>query len=136
MTGLRLNPTVPAPNVPAIEIQIGQSRTVGRGREADVMMDDSSLSRLHGRIAVDRDGQLSVDDLGSTNGTFVNGIEQLSAYLMLGDTVRFGRVEYVVSGDEAPRLEEEPVVSQTVLRRMTMSEAPKVDRLQPRDDGV
>jgi len=93
------------------------------------MVDDSSLSRLHGRIAVDRDGQLSVDDLGSTNGTFVNGIEQLSAYLMLGDTVRFGRVEYVVSGDEAPRLEEEPVMSQTVLRRMTMSEAPKVDRL-------
>ena len=85
MTGLRLNPVVPAPNVPAIELQVGQSKTVGRGRQADVMVDDASLSRLHARIALDQDGQLSVDDLGSTNGVFVNGTEQLSAYLMLGD---------------------------------------------------
>ena len=130
MTGLRLNPTVPAPNVPTIELTLGQSKTVGRGRDADVMVDDPSLSRLHGRIAVDQDGQLSVDDLGSTNGTFVNGAEQLSAYLMLGDTVRFGRVEYLVSGDDEPLpAEEVPVASQTVLRRVAMSETPKVDRL-------
>ena len=117
MTGLRLNHTVPAPNVPTIELTLGQSKTVGRGRDADVMVDDPSLSRLHGRIAVDQDGQLSVDDLGSTNGTFVNGAEQLSAYLMLGDTVRFGRVEYLVSGDDEPLpAEEVPVASQTVLR--------------------
>ena len=130
MTGLRFNPTVSAPNVPAIELKVGQSKTVGRGREADVMVDDPSLSRLHGRVAVDQDGQISVDDLGSTNGTFINGAEQLSAYLMLGDTVRFGRIEYVVSGGDEPRpVQEEPVMSQTVLRRMAMSDTPKVDRL-------
>ena len=130
MAGLRLNPTVPAPNVPSIALEAGQSKTVGRGRQADVMVDDDSLSRLHARIAVDQDGQLSIDDLGSTNGVFVSGAEQLSAYVMLGDSVRFGRVEYVVSGgDVPPPTEEEPVVSQTVLRRITMSEAPKVDRL-------
>ena len=55
-------------------------------------MDDPSLSRLHARIALDQDGQLSIDDMGSTNGIFVNGAEQLSAYLMLGDTVCLGRV--------------------------------------------
>ena len=130
MTGLRLNPVVPAPNVPAIELQVGQSKTVGRGRQADVMVDDASLSRLHARIALDQDGQLSVDDLGSTNGVFVNGTEQLSAYLMLGDSVRFGRVEYVVSSGDAPLpAEEAPAVSQTILRRLTMSEKPNVDRL-------
>ena len=125
MTELCLYPAVPAPNVPAIKLEVGQSKTVGRGRQADVMVDDASLSRLHARVAVDQDGQLSIDDLGSTNGIFVNGAEQLSAYLTLGDTVRFGRVEYVVSSDE-PRTEEEaPVVSQTILRRVAITETPK-----------
>lgn len=130
MMELRLNPTVPAPNVPAIILGVGQSKTVGRGRQADVLVDDASLSRLHARVAVDQNGQLSVDDLGSTNGVFVNGAEQLSAYLTLGDTVRFGRVEYVVGSNDEPRpVEEVPVVSQTILRRLAISETPKVDKL-------
>ena len=130
MIELRLNPTVSAPNVPAITLGVGQSKTVGRGRQADVLVDDASLSRLHARVAVDQDGQLSIDDPGSTNGIFVNGAEQLSAYLTVGDTVRFGRVEYVVGSDEELRpVEEVPAVSQTILRRLAMSETPKVDRL-------
>ena len=130
MAGLRLNPIAPTPNVPVIELEHGQSKTVGRGRQADVMVDDPSLSRLHARLAVDPDGQLSIDDLGSTNGIFVNGAEQLSAYLMLGDVVRFGRVEYAVgNGDERRLVADAPVVSQTILRRVAMSDQPKVDRL-------
>ena len=107
------------------------SKTVGRGRQADVTVDDPSLSRVHARIAVDLDGQISIDDLGSTNGIFVNGAEQLSSYLMLGDIVRFGRVEYIVSnGDETgPIKAEGPIASQTILRRVAMSATPKVDRL-------
>ena len=130
MAGLRLNPTVPAPNLPVIELEVGQSKTVGRGRRADVMVDDPSLSRLHARIAADQDGQLSVDDLGSTNGIFVNGAEQLSAYLMMGDAIRFGRVEYIVSsGDEPQPVADAPAVSQTILRRLAITDAPKGDRL-------
>ena len=130
MAMLRLTPVVPGPNVPTIDLDVGVSKTVGRGQQADVIVDDPSLSRLHARVAVDQDGQISVDDLGSTNGVFVNGAEQMSAYLMLGDRVRFGRVEYVV-GDGAERQPEAdaPIVSQTVMRRMTLSEAPKVDRI-------
>ena len=94
------------------------------------MVDDPSLSRLHARLAVDREGQVSIDDLGSTNGIFVNGAVQLSAYLMLGDVIRFGRVEYVVggaSGTEVPT--DMPVASQTILRRVAISDTPKIDRL-------
>lgn len=133
MAGLRLNPTVRAPNLPVIEVELGQSKTVGRGHQADVTVDDPSLSRVHARLAVDQDGQISIDDLGSTNGIFVNGAEQLSSYLMLGDVVRFGRVEYVVSnGEDAGPLgaaADAPVVSQTILRRVAISATPKVDRL-------
>ncbi|MDA1184059.1 MAG: HD domain-containing protein [Acidobacteria bacterium] len=132
MAMLRLTPLVPGSNVPTIELNPGSAQTVGRGQRADVIVNDASLSRLHARVAVDQDGQVSVDDLGSTNGVFVNGTEQLSAYLMLGDSVRFGRVEYLVSqGGESESAAEAdvPVVSHTVMRRMALSEAPKVDGL-------
>ena len=93
-------------------------------------VDDPSLSRLHALIVVGNDGQLSIDDLGSTNGVFVNGTEQLSTYLMLGDVVRFGRVEYVVGGrSESEVSSEAPVASQTILRRVAMSQKPKIDQL-------
>jgi len=130
MPGLRLAPVLPAPNLPIIDLSMGQAKTVGRGRQADVMVDDPSLSRLHARVTIDDTGQLAIDDLGSTNGIFVNGTEQLSAYLLPGDTVRFGRVEYLVSlkDDTAPNIDV-PVVSQTVLRRVALDAAPKVDRL-------
>jgi pSer/pThr/pTyr-binding forkhead associated (FHA) protein len=36
---------------------------------------------------MDQDGQISVDDLGSTNGVFVNGAGQMSSYLVVGDSV-------------------------------------------------
>lgn len=130
MAGLCLKPTSPAPNVPLIELERGQSKTLGRERHADVTVDDPSLSRLHARIGMDHEGQISIDDLGSTNGIFINGVEQLSAYLVLGDVVRFGRIEYVVSNSVEPELAAEaPVASQTILRRVAMSAAPKVDRL-------
>ena len=131
MSGFRLAPVTPAANLPVVLLPVGQSKTVGRGQQADVTVDDPSLSRLHARLTIDDTGQLAIDDLGSTNGIFVNGTEQLSAYLMPGDTVRFGRIEYMVGlADEAgSNPDTSPVVSQTILRRVAMNEAPKVDRL-------
>lgn len=129
MAGLRLAPVTPAPNLPVIDLAPGESRTVGRGRQADVMLDDPSLSRLHARVSIDDTGQLAIDDLGSTNGIYVNGTEQLSAFLVPGDTIRFGRVEYLVGVAEAPTTPDAPVVSQTILRRVALGATPKVDRL-------
>ena len=147
MPGFRLTPTAPAPTVPVIELDYGQSKTVGRGRQADVMIDDASLSRLHARVVVDAEGQITIDDLGSTNGIFVNGSEQLSSYLMLGDTIRFGRVEYLVGNKD----DTEPTTRGTGHDRVADGAAPRgAERRtegrspgarsapgdQPRDDGV
>ena len=129
MPELRLAPTAAAPNLPIINLGAGQSKTIGRGRQADVVVDDASLSRLHARVTVDSSGQLAVDDLGSTNGIFVNGTEQLSAYLTPGDVIRFGRIEYMVSLADAPPAAEAPAVSQTILRRVAITDTPKVDKL-------
>jgi pSer/pThr/pTyr-binding forkhead associated (FHA) protein len=98
MSGLRLEPSASESGLPVIEVPPGQSKTVGRGRQADINIDDASLSRLHARVTAEPDGLLAIDDLGSTNGIVINGREQLSSYLRAGDIVLFGRVEYVVTG--------------------------------------
>ena len=97
MRGLRLQPCAADAGLPVIEVSPGQSKTIGRGRQVDVNIDDPSLSRVHARVTAEPDGLLAVDDLGSTNGILINGREQLSSYLRAGDIVCFGRVQYVVS---------------------------------------
>ena len=96
MSALRLQPSAADSRLPVIEVSPGQSKTIGRGRQADINLDDPSLSRVHARVTAEPDGLLAVDDLGSTNGVLVNGRAQLSSYLRAGDVVCFGRVEYVV----------------------------------------
>ena len=53
-------------------LQGGQAR-IGRSADADVPLDDPDVSRLHCEVAVGADGQVTVADLGSTNGTSLAG---------------------------------------------------------------
>lgn len=46
---------------------------IGRGRECDLALDDPMISRQHATIYKGRDGSLMIKDMGSANGTFVNG---------------------------------------------------------------
>lgn len=65
------------------------------GREnADLAIPRASVSRAHARIAVDGDGHWWVQDLGSTNGTFVEEERVLSRRVKDGDQIRFGDVIY------------------------------------------
>lgn len=69
------------------------------GREGDVMLPDPKVSRKHAQV-VSEDGKMSVEDLGSTNGTLVNGDRLDSGAkrdLQQGDTVSFGGVELKLS---------------------------------------
>jgi S-DNA-T family DNA segregation ATPase FtsK/SpoIIIE len=47
--------------------------TVGRSRQASVVLNDRFISSLHLALRLDANGQVSVRDLGSTNGTFLQG---------------------------------------------------------------
>jgi hypothetical protein len=72
---------------------------IGReGGEDGRLGDDPELSRHHARVSIFKDGRLLVEDLGSTNGTFVNG-EQIGAATVLGvgDTVSVGDSELRVT---------------------------------------
>ncbi len=66
---------------------------VGRDREADVRIDDPSVSRRHARIVVEGN-DASVEDLESKNGTRVGGVPVSTAVrLAKGDVVAFGAIE-------------------------------------------
>ncbi len=64
---------------------------LGRSAEADVTIDDSYASDFHLRMST-RDGEVTVQDLGSTNGTYVNG-RRITAPIPLktGDSVQVGK---------------------------------------------
>ena len=77
----------------------GSVKTVGRTARADFILDAALVSRLHCKLKVEKSNQLVVEDLGSTNGTQVNGIRVDRAVLKPGDVVTIGRVELRVEQD-------------------------------------
>ena len=77
-------------------ISAGNPRTIGRSAMADFRVDVAMVSRVHCRFTVAFDGQLEIEDLSSTNGTFVNNARVGRAALAAGDRVRIGKLEMVV----------------------------------------
>jgi pSer/pThr/pTyr-binding forkhead associated (FHA) protein len=74
----------------------GNIRTIGRSPGAQFVLDAALVSRLHCRLSAGAT-ELQVDDLDSTNGTFVNGERVTKSSLKEGDKLGVGRVELVVS---------------------------------------
>ena len=74
----------------------GSIRTLGRTARADFILDAALVSRLHCRLTADPSDQLIVEDLGSTNGTRVNGTRIERQILRPGDRLTVGRVEFEV----------------------------------------
>lgn len=62
---------------------------IGRLPECAVVLDDTNISRRHAQVAMD-DGAVVVSDLGSTNGTFVNGRRVTRATVRPGDEITVG----------------------------------------------
>lgn len=76
-------------------VPLGRPLLVGRGGGADLVIPDSAVSRTHAEIQATGD-RLRVRDLGSANGTMVNGVNVTEALLTAGDTVMFGRPAFRV----------------------------------------
>ena len=74
----------------------GSIKTVGRVPTADFLIDAALVSRLHCRLTVMPAGHLIVEDLQSTNGTFVNDRRVRRSALVAGDRLRLGRLELIV----------------------------------------
>jgi diguanylate cyclase (GGDEF)-like protein len=64
--------------------------TIGRASGATLQTLDEGVSRLHVRLSETPEGELSIEDLASRNGTFVNGERVTTAALKDGDKIRIG----------------------------------------------
>ncbi len=88
-----------------------EEMTIGRSGEASFSIEDPNISRLHARVARTPSGSWVVSDLGSMNGTFLNGRLIASAELKPGDrlqlgaqtTLRFSLQEGLEDGEERLR---------------------------------
>ncbi len=68
----------------------GTAYVMGRGSEAQIWIEDASVSREHARIMCASDGTFVLEDLGSTNGTFVAGHRVTVQRLANGDGIQLG----------------------------------------------
>ena len=80
----------------SFRIPPGKIKTIGRAPNADFIVDAMLVSRLHCRLSAGA-AELQVEDLASTNGTYVNGERVDRAALKTGDKLGVGEVEFVVS---------------------------------------
>jgi pSer/pThr/pTyr-binding forkhead associated (FHA) protein len=77
----------------------GSLKTMGRAPRADFVVDAALVSRVHCRFTLDHENALELEDLGSTNGTFLNGKKVSRVKLSDGDKLTVGRVQFVVNSD-------------------------------------
>ena len=79
--------------------------TIGRSSINDLPIADKMLSRQHARIVRDGNGGLTVEDLGSRNGTFLNGERLVSTQpLRSGDRITVGAVTIKVESESTTRV--------------------------------
>lgn len=103
-------PTAPAKGQPRLRIEAGAGApneipltrdvlSIGRSSSSDVRLDDSGVSRRHAEVRLEGDDVVLVD-LGSTNGTNVNGRGVERARLASGDRIELGSTVLVYERDE------------------------------------
>ena len=79
---------------PGTTFEVGDGVTFGRSDGADIRVHDQFASSAHARI-YDRGGYMYLEDMGSTNGTYLNGRQVKAAErLQMADTIRIGDSEY------------------------------------------
>jgi hypothetical protein len=79
---------------PGTSFEVGEGATLGRSDGADIRIDDPFASSAHARI-FGREDFMYVEDMGSTNGTYLNGRQLRKAErLKVADVIRIGDSEY------------------------------------------
>ena len=79
---------------PGTTFEIGDSATIGRSNASEIRIDDPFASSVHARV-FPRGQFMYIEDMGSTNGTYLNGRQLRSpAQLKVADVVRIGDTEY------------------------------------------
>jgi len=84
---------------------------IGRGSDCDLVLDEPEMSRRHAVIENSGDG-MYLRDLGSSNGTFVNGVQVRDAVLHPDDQIAFDQNRFLVEAPGMPSREQAGIVSE------------------------
>jgi two-component system cell cycle response regulator len=98
---------VGGPNIGRVFSVRDDETSIGRGREANIRIDDAGASRKHARIVPDEAGHYVLEDLKSTNGTFVAGRRIERVELSSGDRIHIGPnivISFAILDAQAERL--------------------------------
>ena len=99
--------------------------TLGRVSDNAIQIDDASVSSRHAQLTLGGNGNYQLKDLGSTNGTRVNGAPATEAALRNGDRIRFGQIETSYLSDNAPAVVEPlPAATEPVAQPASVSSRP------------
>jgi pSer/pThr/pTyr-binding forkhead associated (FHA) protein len=115
----------------------GQEIVIGRSSELDMVLVEEMVSRKHARIALDG-GTITIEDLGSTNGTFVNGEKVQQGTLREGDRVLIGtNILKVVAApqDAEARANMKMAIGRVTARQQPQTSARVVEGEAPRMSG-
>ncbi len=82
--------------------------TIGRSEDNDIVFSHPAVSRRHARVVRrDPDGVYLIEDLGSSNGTFINGEKVVQPrQLKRGDTIRVGPIKLIYSPEAFEKIDE------------------------------
>jgi adenylate cyclase len=105
---------------PAVLLTAARPYTVGRAVACDLPVQDPTVSRQHAELELTGAG-VRIRDLGSTNGTFLNGERVSDAVAMPGARVSFGKVDFEVREESAPTATPgEGSLDATILRQVRL----------------
>ncbi len=129
-----------------VEVPDGKTVLVGRAVTSDLAVYDPTVSRKHAELS-STPGGLFVKDLGSSNGTFVNGNRIAEATVSPGDSITFGKIEFSLKDltpqpapsppDAFPGRPPEPAA--TIVRKIEIpnsGELAAVNNFQPGTSGT
>ena len=89
------------PNAGARFLLDQATTTAGRHPEADIFLDDVTVSRRHAEFRKKDDGKFEVVDVGSLNGTYVNREPRNSQALEVGDEIQIGKFRLVFIANQS-----------------------------------
>ncbi|HKI95428.1 MAG TPA: adenylate/guanylate cyclase domain-containing protein [Gemmatimonadales bacterium] len=128
-----------------VDVPPGVTLVVGRAATSDVPVYDPTISRRHAEVTLTEDG-LTVRDLGSSNGTFLNGSRITESRAGDGDVIAFGKVAFTVRSVTPPTAQPPvlepagfasgPAPSATIVRPVPVEDRPISEEVAQRASGA
>ena len=101
---------------------IDRDMVIGRHQQADIVLQAAHVSRRHAALLLKEDNSLWIQDLGSSNGTFVNDQQVTEQQLHHQDEINFETIRFQILEEHADQVE--------------TTDAPSIEKVVPGDQGM